>query len=676
MIKRILILVCFFTLASCISVKAQNFITHKVEANETVSSIATKYKVSKTQIYDLNPDAKNELKLNAVLIIPNNTKPESDSTQESSKVSDVKENAVASSKDIDDTKNADTLQDFKTHKVKRKETLYSLSKLYNTSQDNIKKYNPSLYSTNLRKGDVIKIPIFKKEKVIVTKTTKALPLGKHVVKVKEGKWRIASSFGITVEELDALNPQVTNGLKVGDTINIPIKEVGTINPVDDKYSYYKVLPKEGFFRLKLKLGLSQEELELLNPDLKTQGLKEGLLLKIPYNRSYLNTEVTSNNVVNDSVIALGKPTNLLALVRNKDLKTIAFMLPFKLNTIELDSVNETNNRIENDKLLNLSLEFYSGAEMALDSLKNLGFNLNVKVLDTQNKQSTCLEFIDGLISNKTDVVIGPFMPSNFNLVAKKLLVSNIPVVNPLTKKVDLGHNVFQSRPSEMLLNQKIINYVKQDSTSHIVIIHDSKNIASKNSLKLAFPNATVVASRLNKKTKEDDFFVYDLDITKALKPGKNIVFLETQKEGFVSNVSSILNSKNNLKHLSVVLTTTDYNNAFQGDEVSNKHLSQLNFTFPTIAKINNDNDNSNFIEAYKAKYNETPSSFATRGFDLTMDIVLRISSSETLYHSVKEVPLTQYVENKFSYTKSVLGGFQNNGVFLEKYDGLNLVEVE
>jgi LysM repeat protein/ABC-type branched-subunit amino acid transport system substrate-binding protein len=679
MMKRLLILVCFFTLASCISVKAQNFITHKVEANETVSSIATKYNVTKAQIYDLNPDAKKDLKVDAVLIVPNNSKVEIVQTTEVADVIEVVESTVPNVNTTETTQIVETLKEYKTHKVKRKETLYSLSKLYKITQEDIKKHNPSLYANNLRKGDEIKIPVFKKEVVSISSSAAAtsdLPAGKHIVRAKEGKWRIAYTYGLTVAELNALNPQLTEGLKVGDTINIPVKEVAEVKVVDDKYSYYTVLQQEGFYRLKLKLGLSQDELELLNPDLKTLGLKEGMLLKIPFNKSALNTAVGSNISVNDSLLVSGQPTNLLALVKDKKLKKIAFMLPFKLNTIELDSVRDTNKRIENDKLLNLSLEFYSGAEMALDSLKTLGFNLDVQVIDTQNKLSTCLEFTDGIVSNKTDVVIGPFMPSNFNMVAKKLLTSDIPVINPLTKKVDLGNNVFQSRPTDNLLKQKAINYFKKDSTAHIVIIHDSKNIEAKNILKKAFPNASIVASRLDKKTKEDDYFVYDLDIVNVLKRGKNIIFLETQKEGFVSNVTSILNSKNNLTDRSVFLTTTDYNEAFQGDEVSNDHLSQLNFTFPTIAKMNNENENRSFIGAYEAKYNETPSSFATRGFDLTMDTVLRISTSETLYHSVRQVPLTKYVENKFSYTKSLLGGFQNEAVFLVKYDGLNIVEVE
>ena len=46
----------------------------------------------------------------------------------------------------------------------------------------------------------------------------------------------------------------------------------------------------------------------------------------------------------------------------------------------------------------------------------------------------------------------------------------------------------------------------------------------------------------NKKTGKDEFFVIKEDIESVIKPGKNIVFLETKNTGFASNVTSILAS--------------------------------------------------------------------------------------------------------------------------------------
>ncbi|MCB0389475.1 MAG: peptidoglycan-binding protein, partial [Winogradskyella sp.] len=135
-----------------------------------------------------------------------------------------------------------------------------------------------------------------------------------------------------------------------------------------------------------------------------------------------------------------------------------------------------------------------------------------------------------------------------------------------------------------------------------------------------------------------------------------------------------LNSMKN-KERNIVLVTTNMNAAFEDDEVSNYHLSHLDFHFPTISKSYNEDDNNFFVKAYEKRYGITPNKVAVRGFDITMDVVLRLVSSEDLYLSVTEAPLTEYVENKFAYKKKFLGGYYNDTVYLVKYQDLKIVEV-
>ena len=76
----------------------------------------------------------------------------------------------------------------------------------------------------------------------------------YIVKPKETKWRIAYNFQITIPELEALNPEIREGLKEGQEIRIPIIaskiESETIDPAwDSSFNYYKVLPKEGYYRI-------------------------------------------------------------------------------------------------------------------------------------------------------------------------------------------------------------------------------------------------------------------------------------------------------------------------------------------------------------------------------------------------------------------------------------------
>ena len=631
---------------SCVTkAQAQNYDTHRVKSGETIESIAKQYSVTPYDIYSLNPDAKKELKENAVLIIPKSkiATPQTTSTT-------VKE-----------------FQRFIEHKVKRKETLYSLSKKYNVEQDEIKKHNPSLYANNLRKGDKIKIPVYKTKTVVETvKTT-----SDYTVLPKEGKWRIAYKYGITVEELEALNPNMPATLNVGQVIQVPNLKTTEVKQIDDRYSYYTVLPKEGFYRLKLKLKLEQEELEALNPSLKETGLKSGMVLKIPYS----NTTTETGEVTSASITTTVATSSLVNNIRNFETKNIAILLPFRLNRVNADSVYDAKKQMQSDRFLSTSLDFYSGVLLAVDSLQKLGVSLKLDVYDTKNQLSEVSNLVRSKNLENADAVIGPLMPKNFEYVASQLEENNVPVISPNLKDLKLSENVFQSMPSSALLKTKMIDFVKSDSTkSHVIIIADAKNAATSNGLKRVFTTASQIHSRKDKEGK-DSYYILKDDIEGKLKPGKNIIFLETQNYTFVSNVTSILNSLNNDEN-KIVLATTDMNGAFENDEISNYHLSNLNFHFPSVSKTYNEENSNGFVKEYKKKYGDTPNKTAVRGFDLMLDVVLRLSASESMYNSVNEFPLTEYLENKFAYHKNLFGGYYNNTVYVVKYKDLQIVDAQ
>ncbi|MDO7172790.1 LysM peptidoglycan-binding domain-containing protein [Mariniflexile sp. AS56] len=632
---------CFALVFNLNAVTAQNFSTHQVKKGETIQGIATRYGVAISDIYTLNPDAKKELKSNTILIIPLSKakKPEAIVVKE--------------------------LQGYKEHRTSKRETLYSIGKRYDVTEDEIKKHNTFLYANTLRKGDKLQIPVYKLIKEEPKAATKP-----YMVKAKEGKWRIAYKFGITVQELEDLNPGLGETLQEGQQIYVPNLESEAVKVVDEKYSYYNVLPKEGFYRLKIKLGLEQAELETLNPELKETGLKEGMVLKIPY--------TNSTNVAGETI---SKKSHLETKITNFDTKHIAVMLPFRLNRVNLDSIGSAKNSIKKDPYLEASLDFYTGVLTALDSLKALGVSVKVDVYDTKYQVSDVIRILNDNDFKNLDAVIGPLTSDTFDKVASQLLPYHVPVVSPIGTNLNLYENVFQSRPSDDLLKGRIINFVKADSLpKNIVIISDAKNAAVATDLKREFSYAKQVYSRKNKEGKDENF-VYVEDIRATLKPGKNYVFLETQSEGFASNVTSILASlsqrgEGNPNAIEIVLVTTNFNSAFEGDQVSNDHLSKLKFHFATASKSYNDTESNSFAKRYTQTYHTTPSKRAVKGFDLTMDVVLRLATAKDMYMSVNNAPLTEYVENKFGYKKKLMGGYYNDATYIVKYSDLTIVEVK
>jgi LysM repeat protein len=87
---------------------------------------------------------------------------------------------------------------------------------------------------------------------------------------------------MTVKELDSLNPQIAEGLKIGQEIRVRNQDLRAVLPEKDSlFNYYKVLPAEGYYRIEKKLGVSQRVLDSLNPSLTETGLQVGMILRIP-----------------------------------------------------------------------------------------------------------------------------------------------------------------------------------------------------------------------------------------------------------------------------------------------------------------------------------------------------------------------------------------------------------
>ena len=643
--KKFLIGLCFVILCSC-KAYSQDYKTHKVKEGETIESIAKEYLVTPFDIYALNPDAKTNFGVNTVLIIPK------------SKVKQTPEEREVSK-----------LTSYNKHKVKRKETLYSISKKYNISIDDIKKHNKRLYSENLRKGDKINIPIYK---TVTEVTTLDNTIKKYKVLPKEGKWRIAYKFGISVDELNTLNPGISEALQVGQEINVPNITSNQEKAVDESFGYYTVLPKEGFYRLKVKLGLEQEQLEQLNPELKVSGLKEGMILKIP-----ANIDVDDNVEVDKSSLA--------NKISNFNTKHIAVMLPFRLHRVDLDSVREAKDQIQKDAYLSLSLDFHSGVLMALDSAKQLGISTKLDVYDTKSRVAEVSKLISDNDFSNYDAVIGPITADNFDRAASLLKRNSIPIVSPLTKPKELYSNVFQTIPNDELLRERILKYVSSDTlVKNVVIISDLKNRTVSNSIKKTFPTAKQLFSKVNDKG-VDLYYILKDKLEEELKDGRNIVFVETTNEGFVSSVTSMLNAFNgkvkdderNVEYdREIILYTTNKNKAFEGKNISNYDLSNLNFHFPSVNKSYNIEGNNSFINNYEAIYGVKPNRYATRGFDITLDLLLRLSVEDNLYKASTSDVETEYIENKFRYSKKLFGGYINEASYIIMYDDLKLEEVK
>ena len=628
-----------------ISSYAQNLKTHNVKTGETVESIAQLYKISTADIYALNPDAFSGIAIDSELIIPESFLD--------------RLNSPLAEREI---------ESYKVHKVRRKETLFSIAQIYNITIQDLKTHNERLRNKKLRSGKKIYIPIFKENSDPAYNSSLQL----YTVLAKEGKWRIAYKFGISVPQLEALNPNMGASLNEGQQLNVPNIIISDKKQIEeDQFGYYIVKATEGFYRLEKKLGLSKELLVSLNPELEIEGLKLGMVLRVP------------KSSVKDIETALVFTTTLSDSLVDLTVKNIGLLLPFKTKSIDSDSLSLAREQLKRDGYINLSTDFYSGVAIAIDSAKQLGISVNLDVFDTNAKALDVKTILNEADFSKYDLILGPITSKNLELTAQHVLKDNIPVVSPFVNSKKSYSNLFQTIPDLDWMRSKMVSYVKTDTIPHrTLIIYDSKNTSTVTYLKKAFPSASLITSKTDKDGVEQFYLMLE-DVQKVLLPGRTIVFLESNNEGFVSNVTSMLNAMNGLTTLvddneteiqrDILLMTTSKNKAFEGKNVSNYDLSNLHFQYPAI-NFNMELPSA-FQEKYLIKFGTFPNKYAIRGFDLTMDLLLRLSKFGTLFERATDIQTT-YIGNKFKYTLQPNGGYKNEAGFILKYDDLEIIKVQ
>ena len=227
-----------------------SIIEYKIQKGETAYFIAQKYKVSVDEIYKLNPESQNGIKDNQIIKIPVHSAEKQNSNQQV------------------------------THVVGAKETLFGLSKQYNVSAEALQNANPIL-ANGLQIGQELVIPQntsipSKTEIILYAKAT-------HLVVAKESLFSIARQYNVSVQDLENLNKELLqNGLQIGQTIAIPNKRKtldGRVRVINQETIFHVVEAKETKFSIAKKYGISIDQLESQNPEI-VNGLVVGNKLAI------------------------------------------------------------------------------------------------------------------------------------------------------------------------------------------------------------------------------------------------------------------------------------------------------------------------------------------------------------------------------------------------------------
>ncbi len=643
-------------------INGKQYYEYVVQKSEGFYSISKKFGVTEEEIKAVNPGTENGLTLNAVLLIP----------------------VKAAS--------------YTTHVVDKKETLYSLSKKYDVTYDDLYALNPTLKSEGLKYGTEIKIPTKKTISGQNMTVSDTLPVVKKdfkptfvVREVKKGEtlYGICREFGITSEEIIRLNPDVKDGVKTGQKLIIPPSHTNTAlteksieNKIPKKFTYHTVKKKETLFGICQQYGVTQEEVLKLNPSV-AEGLKVNMVLIIPpsYNTpsdaSSTSLPVASSDSIArvDSTAIDSAPAVVFVpqTTPKKDIN-LAIVLPYQFGKYSESSQIDGN--------MDKFLEFYQGALLAMDSLRKTGLSFNMNIFDSGESEADMVKLLENPDVEKLDFMMGPAYTGQIKAMSDYTKTHDVKMVIPFSSKSEetIGNpNIFQVNTPHDQMNYLMADlFIKNFSDKNIVLVRFSN---SKND-KTEFGD-TLAAMM---KARGVKFNSVDFNTSKTLSAirtqlvtsKENIVVPLTANQVSLSQVLPMVNMLNTEKKVVSIFGFSEWQN-YPGIA---KDLFVLNtYIISPFFTDFNDSRVLGYLQQFRKYYNAEPVNSQPQYGMLGYDVVMYLSEAISKYghdfeHGMNKIAMNG-LQSHFSFKKFENGGYYNGSFFLMKHnrtDGVILLD--
>ena len=376
-------------------------------------------------------------------------------------------------------------QDYFLHTVTQGQGLYSISRMYGVTEDDIIKLNPGSEKV-IKVGQELRIP-----------NRRQPSSGKfHTIQKGETLYRLSVENRISVKELCDANPGLSaSNFKIGQVITIPapsdedplqstlenagastpreiMADVHTINSDTVKYKTTHVVKRrETIFRISRNYGITQDEFLEANPQYRHTKLRQGAVVNIPFTRAEIEqrnkllseARERMESISDSTLFVMNEPKNEPIGKEDDGIITAALILPFSLN----DSTTTQQKQM---------VEFYQGMLLALDRLKNEGVSVNLKLFDSESEDKSLTPLLESGQLDDVDIIFGPRWTKHINQVATWAAEHQIPVVNPMNRDADDVYNnpyFYHLNTPLSYFNQEIYNHFLEQFKNPNVILLDA-----------------------------------------------------------------------------------------------------------------------------------------------------------------------------------------------------------
>jgi LysM repeat protein len=602
------------------------------------------------------------------------------------------------------------------HIIKKGETIYSISKAYGITPEELTRENPPALN-GLKEGQSLMIP----EKIVTSATitqSTSLPLAArdeerfiyHRLQPGETIYFLSKKFSVSENEIIKSNTGIDiNKLPLGYEIAIPRKEFmnekETFTNQQTKPYYHKVTNGETMASIARRYGLSVRELRRENRDMRFPQVGDYLRIpgmRIPEENPEVPVAADTVPVIQEGQpVLLEKPSEYTPVRSLSGSYDIAVLLPFYLEENSMRNEIDSSKTVKGKKIYkNVHrpddwiyprslgfVEMYEGILLAADTLRALGLDINVHVFDIKNDTVDVIRLINsGKLANM-DLIIGPVHSVNLSIVASYAGSLGIPVVSP----VQLSNNsvlenspfLFMASSSLEVAQNAIAQKMGDYYTSNIVLIHS--DVETQDISKFRNMILNVLGSKMPfEEIMLKDMVFYSRSVfgndsidrlahTLSDRTG-NVIIIASEDTPVMSESITDVHGLSRKFNLNVF----GYPSMRYLDNLDHRICFDLGLMIYSPYWIDySQKDIIQFNSAFRAKFLTEPSemSYAWQGYDIVYYFIsgLAIHGKEFISHPEIHYPDLLHTEFDFR-RRTINSGFENQKLFLIRYS--NSYELE
>lgn len=542
------------------------------------------------------------------------------------------------------------------HTVEQGQTLFGIAKAYALEVSDIIIDNPSA-KDGIKPGQELRISLAKSVNNTYSLQTENGKPKTHKTESGQTLYSISKLYGVSIDELKKLNPELKDGLKAGQVLKIPV-------PVSEATVVVKEKEKEKTGDLKPKIAAPL----IASPD---NELKK--------NEEIKHLSSTESKKTPESKTEKANPSDTLFVLKKKDKYNVALFAPFHLEStenIEVEKIaRETGSFPAKSEL---AVQFYQGFKLAIDSIRKKGLQLQLFVYDVDDSDSAKLvEILHKPELADMHLIVGPLTGNAFLTVSRFAQKKNIAIVSPM------------SQQNRMLLNNDCVSKMIPSVTTQLE--EEAKYVAStykganillvSNSNPKEAQHFNIFRNRFNElrgpSSSADSLHQVKggETLTKLLSPDKiNVLVIPSNSQAYVTDMLRTLNTLLD-KYQIVIFGMQSWSGYANLDY---DYLNKLQLHYVVNSFVDYENPGTlNFVKNYRILSSSEPGTGAFLGYDAGLYYLNALQTFGLNFGKKLSALKWTGTQSGFDFYKTAPeSGYENRAINLVKIQDFKLVKVK